>query len=66
MKLYLKLASFAVGSLLWWGVLIPGLISASDDILLAGGVLAIIAYPAIAYKLFATEIKNVKSKMENL
>ena len=66
MKLYFKLAAFGVATLAWWGLLIPFLISASDDILLIAGVLAIIAYPVMPYVLFGTEIKNVKSKMENL
>lgn len=63
---YTKITSFIVGSAVWWGMLIPSLVSAKDDILLAAGVACIFAYPAIAYKLFAKEIKDVKTKLENL
>ena len=66
MKLYFKLAAFGVTTLAWWGLLIPFLVSANDDILAIAGLMAIITYPVIPYVLFRTNIKNVKSKMENL
>jgi hypothetical protein len=66
MKLYFKLVTFVGGTLAWWGFIIPFLISAHSGILLTAGVAAIVAYPVMAYKLLETEIKNLKSKMENL
>jgi hypothetical protein len=66
MKLYFKLAAFAVGTLAWWGFLIPFLMSANDDMLVIVGLAAIVAYPVMTYKLLETEIKNVITKLENL
>jgi hypothetical protein len=50
----------------WFGVLIPWLISARDDILLAAGFAAVIAYPVFVHKHFKSEIKTLKTKLENL
>jgi hypothetical protein len=66
MKLYFKLAAFGVATLAWWGMVIPSLISADSDMLLIAGVAAIIAYPAIVYKLFTTEIKKAKEYLNEL
>lgn len=66
MKLYFKLAAFAVATLAWWGIVIPTLISADSDMLLIAGVAAIIAYPAAAYKLFTTELKKAKEIINEL
>jgi len=62
---YTKIISFIVGSAVWWGMVIPNLISARDDILFGLGVLCIVVYPPIVYKWFATEIKNMKTKLED-
>jgi hypothetical protein len=66
MKLYFKLAAFGVATLAWWGMVIPYLISADSDMLLIAGVAAIIAYPAIAYKLFNNELKKAKEYLNEL
>lgn len=66
MKLYFKLTTFGVATLVWWGMVIPTLISADSDMLLIAGVAAIIAYPAIAYKLFTTELKKAKEYLNEL
>jgi hypothetical protein len=62
----LKIAGFIVFTAGWFGVLIPWLISARDDILLAAGFAAVIAYPVFVHKHFKSEIKTLKTKLENL
>lgn len=63
MKLYVKLVGALAFTGAWLGVMIPGLVSASDDILVALGFTALAAYPVVMWKVFQSEIKSLKEKM---
>ena len=66
MKLYFKLAAWAAITMAWFGVIVPGFISAASDIMFVAGVLGIIVYPVFSYKFFTNEIKEIKKAMEKL
>lgn len=63
MNLYTKISAYIVITLTWFGVMMPGLISADDDILFGLGVLGIIVYPPFTWKYFQSEIKSLKEKL---
>lgn len=63
MKMYAKISALIVATVLWFGVAMPGLISADDDILFGLGVLGLIVYPPIAWSFFKNEIKYLKEKL---
>jgi hypothetical protein len=65
MKLYWKISSFIVVTLAWWGLLIPHLISARDDIFFGIGALCVLVYPVITHMWFKTEFKSLQMKVEN-
>jgi hypothetical protein len=62
----LKIAGFGAFTLFYFGVFLPWLISARDDLLLVVGFAALIAYPVLLFTSFKSEIKTLKTKMENL
>ena len=62
MNLYTKVSAYIVITLMWFGVIIPSLVSAASDLAVAGAVVAGIVYPVFTYKYFKTEIDNLKGK----
>lgn len=64
MNLYNKVSTFIVITVLWFGIMIPQLISADDDILFGLGVLGLLVYPPFIWKYFKTEIQNLKEKLK--
>lgn len=60
MKLYAKVAGYIVATLMWFGMIVPNLISAASDFGVAAGFLAGFVYPIFTYKLFKSEIETLK------
>lgn len=63
MKLYLKVVAALLFSGAWIGLLVPGLVSADDDVLVVTGVVAALAYPLLLYIWFKAEITRIKEKL---
>lgn len=66
MNLYVKLTSYLVITVVWFGAIVPHLISSASDLLLALGVVAVFAYPVFTLKLFKTELTKLKGKLNEL
>lgn len=65
MKLYWRIASFTVFTLGWWGIMIPHLISARDDIYFGIGALCVLVYPVLTRIWFKNELKQLQTKLDN-
>jgi hypothetical protein len=65
MKLYWRIASFIVFTGVWWGVTIPALISARDNIYFGIGALCVLVYPVLTRIWFKNELKQLQTKLDN-
>ena len=62
MKIYLYVIAFLLMSGIGLGVIIPLLISASDDILVFTGIILIALFPLSVYLFAKFIVKNIKEK----